>query len=171
VQNTKLKPIFENIQKVEGARTPVSLVTREYLKFTDQYISNAMNAAALRRLDKIEQISFKEEASGPTGDDVSKTRPLGLRRRNIKSRQYWHADSTDTVTVPLGKTWNDKEMLSLWSKISLVCPLCISSKSFVYLIKESPRLLINISYSNYPFRQESRVSTFFLHQSHSSAIK
>jgi len=166
VQNTKLKPIFENIQKVEGARTPVSLVTREYLKFTDQYISNAMNAAALRRLDKIEKISFKEEASGPTGDDVSKTRPLGLRRRSIKSRQYWHAD---TVTVPLGKTWNDKEMLSLWSKISLVCPLCISSK--INLNTRSPRLLINISYSNYPFRQESRVSTFFLHQSHSSAIK
>jgi len=40
---------------------------------------------------------------GPTGDDASesKARPIEVRRRSMKSREYWHTD-----TIPLGKTWN-----------------------------------------------------------------
>ena len=64
---------------------------------TSPYISNVMNA--LRKLDEIEQIFDKEAVPGPTGDDVSKTRPLELHSCSTKSREYSYAD-----TIPLGKT-------------------------------------------------------------------
>jgi len=54
---------------------------------------------ALRKLDEIEQIFDKEAVPGPTGDDVSKTRPLELHSCSTKSREYSYAD-----TIPLGKT-------------------------------------------------------------------
>jgi len=56
---------------------------------------------ALKELDEIEQISDKEETPDPTSDVATKTRPLELRRRSTKWREYWHPD-----IVPLRNTWN-----------------------------------------------------------------
>ena len=61
---------------------------------------------------------------GPTGDDVSKTRPLELHRRSTKSPEYWHAG-----TVPLGKMWNH-------IKQALVIVDDFTRMSFVHLIKD-----------------------------------
>jgi len=126
------------------------MVTGEYLASSDPFILNAMNA--LKKLDEMEHMSNKEEVSCPTGDKVSKTRPLELRHRITKSREYWHAD-----TVPLGKTWNYIQHAFVMVDDLLVCSFCVSSR--INLSARSPRLLRSISNSNDPLRQEWRVST------------
>jgi len=121
------------------------MVTGEYLASSDPFILNAMNA--LKKLDEMEHMSNKEEVSCPTGDKVSKTRPLELRHRITKSREYWHAD-----TVPLGKTWNYIQHAFVMVDDLLVCSFCVSSR--INLSARSPRLLRSISNSNDPLRQE-----------------
>jgi len=64
----------------------MSSVTGEYLISTDPYFSNAMNA--LKKFDEIEQISDQEKMPGLTNNDASKARPVELRRRSTKSREY-----------------------------------------------------------------------------------
>jgi len=94
---TESKTEAPSLRKYEGKRTPMSSVTGEYLISTDPYFSNAMDA--LKKLDDIEQISDQEELPGHTSYDASKARPVELRRRSTKSREYWHAD-----TIPQGNT-------------------------------------------------------------------
>jgi len=81
-----LKTEAPSLRKFEGTRTPVSSVTGEYLISTDPYFSDAMDA--LKKLDETEQISDQEEVPSLTSDDASKARPINLRRRSTKSREY-----------------------------------------------------------------------------------
>ena len=111
-----------SLRKFEGKRTPMSSVISEYLISTDPYFSNAM--CALKKLDEIEQISYQEELPGHTSNDASKARPVELRRRSTKSREYWRAD-----TIPLGNTWNHM-------KLALVIVDDFTRMSFVYLLQD-----------------------------------
>ena len=79
---------------------------------------------ALQKLDEIEQISDQEKLPGLAGNDASEARPVELRRRSTKSREYWHAD-----TIPLGNTWNHM-------KHALVIGDDFTRMSFVYLLKD-----------------------------------
>jgi len=75
-----------SLKKFEGTRTPMSSVTSEYLISTDSYFSNAMDE--LKKLDEIEHIIDQEEVPCLTSDDAYKARPIELRRRSTKSREY-----------------------------------------------------------------------------------
>ena len=97
----------------------MSSVKGEYLISTDPYFSNAMDA--LKKLDEIEQISDQAELPGHTSHDASKARPVELRRRSTKSREYWHAD-----TIPLGNTWNHMKHAVVIVDDSYV--VCVSSQ-------------------------------------------
>jgi len=127
----------------------MSSVTSEYLISTNSYFSNAMYE--LKKLDEIQQISDQDEVPGLTSDDASKARPIELRRRSTKSREYWHAD-----TIPLEKIWNHmKDALIIvddFTRMLFVCP--IKDKT-IQLLRPSR----SISTSNGQNRQESRVST------------
>jgi len=111
-----------SLRNIEGTSTPMSSVTGEYLISTDLHFSNAMDA--LKKLEEIEQILDYQEVSGQTRDDASKARPIELRRRSTKSREYWHADA-----MPPGKTWNHM-------KDALVIVDDFTRISFVYPIKD-----------------------------------
>ena len=79
---------------------------------------------ALKKLDDIKQISDQEELPGLTSNEASKARPVELRSRSTKSREYWHAD-----TIPLGNTWNHM-------KNTLVIVDDFTRMSFVYLLED-----------------------------------
>ena len=118
---TESKAEAPSLRKFEGARTPMSSFTGQSLISTDSYFSHAMDE--LKRLDEVEQISDQEDVCGQS-DDASKARPIELRHRSTKPREYWHAD-----TIPLGKTWNHM-------KDALVIVDDLTRMSFVYPIKD-----------------------------------
>jgi len=149
---TESKTESLSLRKFEGTCTPMSSVTGEYLISTDSYFSNAMDEQ--KKLDKIEQISDQEEVPCLTSDNAYKARPIELRRRSTKSREYWHAD-----TIPLGKTWNHM-------RDALVIVDDFTRMSFVYRIKNKSQYSVaaaleeHFHVGNGQHRQESRVSTF-----------
>jgi len=159
---TESKTEPPSLRKFEGKRTPISSVTDEYLISTDQYFSNAMNA--LKKLDEIEQISDQEKLPGLTSNDASKVRPVELRRRSTKSREYWHSD-----TIPLGNTWNHK-------KNALVIVDDFNRMSFVYPIKDKYQYSVAAALEEH-FLQQRPTSTGMnqgyqlLLQSHGSKVR
>ena len=111
-----------SLRKFEGARPSVSAVKGEYMTSSDPYISKAM--AELQKLDDIEQISDQEDRSDSMHVDAKHVKPVELRRRSTKPREYWHAD-----TVPLGQTWHHIQH-------ALVLVDDFTRMSFVYLLKK-----------------------------------
>jgi len=91
----------------------------------------------------------------PTGDDVSKTRPLEFR--STKSREYWHAD-----TVPLGKMWNHV-------KHALVMVDGFTRMLFVYLIKDKSHYTVAAALEEHflqqrPTSKEIKGINFFINR-------
>ena len=141
---TESKTEAPSLRKFEGTRMPMSSVTGVYLTSTDSYFSNAMDE--LKKLDEIEQISDQEEVPGLKSVDASKARPIELRRRTTKSREYWHAD-----TIPLGKTWNHM-------KDALVIIDDFTRMSFVYRIKDKTQYSVAAALKEH-FLQQRPTST------------
>jgi len=83
---------------------------------------------------------------GPTSDDASKARPIALRRRSTKSREYWHAD-----TIPLGKTWNHM-------KDAPVIVDDFTCMSFLYPIKDKSQYSVAAALEEH-FLQQRPTST------------
>jgi len=116
-----------SLRKFEGHQPIASLVTGEYIRPGDLYLSNAIDK--LQQLDDYARQTehgheFTAQAPHAQRHEITLQAPHELRRRSAKPREYWHAD-----TIPLGKTWNHM-------KQALIMVDDYSRMSFIYLMKD-----------------------------------